>query len=77
MTNTFVIRLGHEAAQRRKTTAQKQSQIADLASREIPRRKVPGLRFELGCSLLAYHQVDEFAAVRRYEVVVNLRSTQS
>ena len=76
MTNTFVICFGHEAAQRRKTTAQKQSQIADLASREIPRRKVPGLRFELGCSLLAYPQINEFAAMRRYEVVVSLQNTQ-
>jgi hypothetical protein len=38
---------------------------------------MPGLRFELGCSLLAYPQINKFAAMRRYEVVVNLRSTQS
>ena len=33
MTNTFIIRLVHKPAERRKGTAQEQLQIADLASR--------------------------------------------
>jgi hypothetical protein len=53
-TNTFVICFVHEAAERRKATAQQQFQVAELASGQVPGRKVPGLRFELGCSLLAY-----------------------
>ena len=37
---------------------------------------MPGLRFELGCSFLPYSQINEFAAMRRYEVVVSWQSTQ-
>ena len=36
---------------------------------------MPGLCFKLGCSFLAYLQINKFAAMRRYEVVVSLQST--
>jgi len=37
---------------------------------------VPGLRFELSCSFLTYGQINEFAAMRRYEMVVTWQITQ-
>jgi hypothetical protein len=64
----FVIRAGHESAQRRETAAHQQFKIADLAGGQVPGGPFPGMGFQLIDSFWLSDKTDEFSTMRRNKV---------
>ena len=64
VTDAFVIRTIHEAAQGRESAAQQQFDITNLSRRQVPRRPFFGMRFQIGGARRLGNEVDQFPAMR-------------
>ena len=62
--DAFIILAVHETAQRRESAVHQQFQVAQLASRQIPRGPIFRMAFQFGGVIGRHLQLDEFAPVR-------------